>query len=366
MEISKGGFPLISRIPVMAVDLHFGPNLYGYLDEVQTSGVYGNFGPQVTSLEEEFADLLGVEKNRLVSASNATVALMGAMTTLDLKHWTLPSWTFVATAHAALSSQAEISFADVSSEDWSMAASSVSPGSGAVVTAPFGAELVIGPEWNHVGAVVVDAAAAIGSPPRVLPEMSSSWAVVYSLHATKLLGIGEGALVVFSSPELAGSFRMWTNFGFSGSRISHIPALNGKLSEVQGAIGRHRLDSWETEKPEWRRTRAMAHAIAEDLDINPPFSHPEWLSPYWIVNFPSAEAKSRARAALESNGVETRDWWGAGCHAMPAFSSVERRGDLGVTTSIASSSLGLPFFRGISESSILAIGDILARSSMRA
>ena len=348
------------HLPVMSVDLGFGDALYKYLDEIQSVGIYGNFGPQVTQLEQEFAFLLGVDRETLVSASNATVALMGAMTVLNVRDWTLPSWTFAATAHAALANRAEFSFADVSPRDWALSAASVAPGAGAIITAPFGSETAIGPEWNHAQAIVIDAAAAIGSPPRIASQFSKPWASVFSLHATKLLGIGEGALVVFSSPELADSFRMWTNFGFSGSRLSQIPALNGKMSEVHGAIGRHRLAAWHIERTEWLRSRALVHQIGSELGVNPPFSAPDWLSPYWIASFPSAQKKIEVQSALSSNGVETRDWWGAGCHAMPAFSHIRVADDLAVTESIASTSLGLPFFRGITDDALKLVGDVLA------
>lgn len=349
----------------MSVDLGFGGGLYRYFDEVQSSRRYGNFGPQVSRLEEDFASFLEVDRGNLVAASNATVALMGAMSVFNAEHWTLPSWTFVATAHAALASQTDFSFADVSSADWSLGASSVPPGSGAVVTAPFGSGITIGPEWNHAAAIVIDAAAAICSPPRIHPQVLKPWACVYSLHATKLLGIGEGALVVFSSPELADAFRMWTNFGFSGSRVAQISALNGKMSEVHGAIGRYRLDNWDAERPEWLRARRLVHQIGSEFGINPPFSSPDWLSPYWIVNFASAEAKARVQLALMDRGVETREWWGQGCHAMPAFLSVPLEDDLAVTASIASSSLGLPFFRGITDESLRMVGDFVGKALSR-
>lgn len=350
-------------IPVMKVDIGIDHDFVDYLSTIRSSGTYGNFGPQVSLMETEFSHLLGVPASQLVSVANATLGLQGAMSVLDCSTWVIPSWTFAATAHAALmQSNAEIWFGDVEENTWALDPSQVLGGEGAVVTAPFGAQVSIGNEWNQVSCLVIDAAAAIGSFPVILPEFEKPWAIVVSLHATKILGIGEGGFVVFSSDDLAKRFRQWTNFGFFGSREAEFAGTNAKLPEVSAAIARFRLEKWAEEREDWETLRQKVHHVGEDLGINPPFSNPSWVSPYWVGVFSDSRTKRKVLNILSSYDVESRNWWGKGCHNMTAFQSLPRRSSLRLTDRLAETSLGLPFFRGLTDREIRVIASSLGSS----
>jgi dTDP-4-amino-4,6-dideoxygalactose transaminase len=345
----------------MKADLSLDVRLVKYLEEIQNSGTYTNYGPQVTALEHEYSRLLGVGAANIVSSCNATVGLIGAMEILNSESWLIPSWTFAATGHAARSASSRVIFGDVNPVTWMLDPVGSESADGAVVTAPFGSKIQIGSEWNVFSSLVIDAAASIAAPPVISSEVNIPWVVVYSLHATKILGIGEGAILVFSTPELAQNFRAWTNFGFSGGgRDSLIRATNGKLSEVHGAIGRHRLAIWDNEKKLWKKSRKLVHAAADDLGLNPSFSNDDWISPYWIVNFKSADEKKEAVEMLNTNGFDTRNWWQSGCHVMPAFTEIPILKSLDRTMEIASTSLGLPFNKNIEAEVISRIHAILS------
>ena len=164
-------------LPVMKVDLGLGEGILPFIEEIQSSGIYGNFGPQVMKLEAEYAELLGLPKSRLVSTSNATVGLQGALAMIEMDSWVIPSWSFAATAHAARLQNCEAYFGDVHWDSWVLDPNEVRAGEGAVVTAPFGAQINIGSEWNHVGGLVIDAAAAIGA----FPEEKAAFSLVQVL-----------------------------------------------------------------------------------------------------------------------------------------------------------------------------------------
>ena len=347
--------------PVMKADLDLVPGLDSYIKEIQESRTYSNFGSQVTRLEQEYSVFFGVPQDQVVSASNATVALTGAMLVLNSDSWLVPSWTFVATAHAAQSSNKVFSFGDVNNDSWVLKPNGKSSRTGAVVTAPFGAKITIGKEWSEFDSILVDAAAAIAEAPIISKELDLPWAVVYSLHATKILGVGEGSIVVFSSPELASAFRSWSNFGFSGSRNSMIGGTNAKMSEIHGAIGRHRLVGWEIERQEWLKARNLVHKIGSELGINPMFSHEDWISPYWVVRFDSKEVKEEVRDSLRVAGFDTRDWWEAGCHTMPAFSGIPAFETLDNSDALAETTLGLPFGRKIDAQTVDDISKVIKR-----
>lgn len=347
------------RLPVMRVELPFWAELEHLVTSIQSAGVYSNFGPQVRAYEAEFAALVGCKPDCVVSAVNATLGIQGALSVMDLPQWILQGWTFAATAHAAKSATSRLVFGDVESTTWLLDPKNVWKGAGALLTAPFGSPIRIDDRWNHAGGIVIDAAASVGSPPEVDSSFSGNWAIVYSLHATKILGIGEGGMVVFSDSDLASRFRDWTNFGFSGARIAQGPGTNAKMPELLAAVGRVRLSHADEEFEEWRYVRRFAHATGETHDINPFFSIESLVSPYWITEFKTEWEKRRVEEALWSENIETRNWWSDGCHRMPAFRGVDSVSPLVVSDDVASRTLGLPFFRGMTPKMVERISQVI-------
>lgn len=343
----------------MKVSLELGADFYPWIQKVESSGVYGNFGPQVAGLESELASLIGLPASTVVTVANATLGLQGALVVMGIERWVVPSWTFAATIHAANAAVRSFEFGEVDRSSWVLNPMEVSQGEGALVTAPFGARISIGQEWNHVAGLVIDAAAAIGAFPQFVGSYKGPWAAVVSMHATKVLGIGEGGFVAFSDPSLATSFRQWTNFGFFGARVAEIYGTNAKLPEISAAIARYRLSSWPRERGDWIKARRLVHHAGESLGINPGFSSEDWVSPYWIADFKSEDRKDQAVRALAANNIESREWWSRGCHRMPAFSGIPTRSALGETETLARRSLGLPFFRGISDTQVNRVLGVL-------
>ena len=69
--------------------------------------------------------------------------------------------------------------------------------------------------------------------------------IVYSFHATKSFGIGEGGLIYSENTDLILKIRQAENFGFSTDRESTLQGINGKLSEYAAAIALATLDTFE-------------------------------------------------------------------------------------------------------------------------
>src|SRR5262249_12257967 len=107
---------------------------------------------------------------------------------------------------------------------------------------PFGAPLEVD-AWQNFEertgiAVVIDAAAGFDSAaPSRIP-------LVVSLHATKILGAGEGGFISTADNRLLERARAACNFGFQGSRNAVLPASNAKMSEYHAAVGLAALAQW--------------------------------------------------------------------------------------------------------------------------
>jgi dTDP-4-amino-4,6-dideoxygalactose transaminase len=328
------------------------------LQSVDEQGWYTNFGPQERELRERFADFFGVSSGRVMTANNATTALTGAISVGLSETRTVPSFTFAATPLAVLGARRNLVFADIGKDWWLSPADGLE--AGLLPVAPFGNAVDID-RWSGHKNVVIDAAASIGAEHRNYQNLKDDGAIVFSLHATKVLGSGEGAVLVFGSEAYAEEFRVWTNFGFAGRRESTIFGANGKMSEVQACFVHAALDGWADEREEWLAARTLVSAAQKRLGLAGPPGEGNPISPYWIVAFPDGLLASAVEQSLEKAGIESRRWWGNGCHTMQAF----RQFDLGEyleTEDAASRSLGLPMFRGIGANEIDRVEECISET----
>ena len=345
--------PKSDWIPVMKPSPQPPSNSYDRLEKVHQRRVFSNFGPEVVELEEELSRLLGVNPSQVVVTSNATIGLSGALQISAAPRFRLPSFTFAATAHAILQSSKRGEFSDINESTCQIRlpqGAEVDQQTGTLLVLPFGAGLKAF-DWGPSEEVVVDAAASIFACLPDLRLMPKSTAIVFSLHATKCIGVGEGGVVVFGSQTRAMKFRKWINFGFDSGRISSSLGTNGKMSEYIAALLNTELENLAKTREEWISARALIESVsASGMKLFKGQGATE-ISPYWIVFFQNEKLRNKAIFSLRENAIESRLWWGTGCHNMPAFGAI-KRASLPVTEKLAKTYLGLPFFRGITRDQV--------------
>jgi dTDP-4-amino-4,6-dideoxygalactose transaminase len=336
-----------------------------YLERIDAQRWYSNFGPLQEELEARLAERHGPGVH-VVAAANATLILALALRAMDLPQGALcilPSWTFVATAHAVMMAGLRPWFLDADADSWTLDPEATAealgraPGPVAAVipVAAFGRPMDLD-AWrafrHRTGVpVLVDAAAAFDAA--ACPAMQGAdLPIAVSLHATKTLGVGEGGYLATEDKALADRLRQITSFGFRGSREAMLPAANAKLSEYTAAVGLAAMDAWPDTRRRWLRTSQLlriALSPLAEIGFQPGWGL-EWVSSVCVVRLPDGSADA-VEAALGRVGVPTRRWWGDGCHTSRAFAG-ELRDPLPVTARLAGSTLGLPFAIDLSPEEI--------------
>lgn len=351
----------MSTIPIMRPRLPRAGQVGAYLEKINSTRIYSNFGPLVSSFEDRLASHFGLHHGTVATVVNATIGLTVALAAQDARPATLclmPSWTFVASAHAAILAGLVPYFVDVDPDTWALnpdqieEAISRAPGIvGAVMpVAPFGRAIDMA-AWDRFRArsgvpVVIDAAAGFDC---ISPGKTP---VVVSLHATKVLGVGEGGFVISTDSSIIRDIRTRTNFGFAGTREAAVPAVNGKLSEYHAAVGLAALDHWVDMRETWM---AVAQAYREELPELNGLHFQEgfgrsWITSTCVLRFANIDANRVARKLAEA-GIETRQWWGQGAHTHAATSKFPRD-RLPVTELLAQATLAVPFFSDLGSADI--------------
>jgi dTDP-4-amino-4,6-dideoxygalactose transaminase len=354
-------------VPVARPSLPRAEAVLPYLQRMDEARWYSNFGPLLTAFEHRLsARFRGAA--HIVTAANATQALALTLRAMNLPRGSLcilPAWTFVASAHAVLEAGLTPYFVDVDADDWMLQphtvrnalAAAPRPVSAVIPVAAFGAMPDLEP-WlalrDETGlAVLIDAAAAFDT------ACDAAIPLVVSLHATKVLGIGEGGFLATNDAGLAERVRQLTTYGFKGSRQSEIVATNAKLSEYAGAVGLAALDQWPHDRLRYLRTAQLMRVAMTGLPtvVFQQGWGAEWVTSVCCVRLPDGSADAVAQG-LKTAGVETRRWWGQGCHTNTAFAACPR-GRLEKTEKLGASVIGLPFALDLGEAQIGRIADAL-------
>jgi len=353
-------------IPIARPRLPASEAIGPYLDRIDAARWYSNYGPLVKELEGRIAERLGGAS--VCTVANGTAAITLALRAAGARAGTLclmPAWTFVASAHAAIEAGLTPCFVDVDPDTWMLdpaatrAAAESAPGEvGAIMpVAAFGHVPDLA-AWRDVAdetriPVVVDGAAGFdGLACAPVP-------VTVSLHATKTVAAGEGGFVACDDRDLVERVRALTAFGFYGDRLSRMPATNAKLSEYAAAVALASLDAWPADRARFGLT---AQRLRAGLALEPQIAFQpgwgvRWISSVCVVGVPDGAAAAM-KLALGAEGVETRDWWGKGCHTHPAFAACPRA-PLPVTDRLAHATLGLPYFIDLEEDASARIAQAL-------
>jgi dTDP-4-amino-4,6-dideoxygalactose transaminase len=249
---------ILGGTPAFKEKLHVGrPNigdrarLSQRIDEILDCRWLTNNGPYVQEFEKRIAEMIGVK--HCIAMCNATVALELAIRALDLSgEVILPSFTFVATAHALQWQQITPVFCDIDPSTYN-----INPREIEHLITPRTSGILAVHLWGrpcpiaelqaiadrHRLSLLFDAAHAFGCRygGRMLGGFGN--AEILSFHATKFINSGEGGAVVTNDDELAAKIRLMRNFGFSDyDTVTHI-GINGKMTELSAAVGLTNLES---------------------------------------------------------------------------------------------------------------------------
>ena len=210
-----------------------------------------NGGPYVREFEQRVADFLGVK--HCIAMCNGTVALEICIRALDLSgEVIMPSYTFIATAHALQWQQITPVFCDIKEYphniDPNRIEGLITPRTTAIIGVhawgiPCDVEAIGEIAKRNNLKVMYDAAHAFGCSHKGQMIGSFGDAEVFSFHATKFVNTFEGGAVVTNSDELAEKIRLMKNFGFvAEDEVGHV-GTNGKMQEISGAMGLTSLES---------------------------------------------------------------------------------------------------------------------------
>jgi dTDP-4-amino-4,6-dideoxygalactose transaminase len=360
----------MSRINVMQPWL--GEEEAAALGEVIASGWVAQ-GPRVAAFERAFAHMQQAE--HAVATSSCTTALHLALVVAGVRPGddvVVPSFSFIATANAAVYAGARPVFADVDPVTGNLTdatvAAALTPATTAVVAVDQGGVPVdldtIRSLCDPRGVVVVeDAACAAGSTYRGRPVGAGAEVAAWSFHPRKILTTGEGGMLTTARADWAERAMRLREHAMSVSAVDrHISLVsppeeydelgfNYRMTDLQAAVGLVQLGRLD-EVVRRRRVLATGYAKAvEDIDglravADPPHGTSNFQS-FWVEvedDYP-LEREGLLRA-LADEGISARRGIMA-AHRQPAYAHLAAH--LPVTERLADTTLILPLFHQMTD-----------------
>jgi len=342
--------------------------LLPYLNFIDRSRWYSNWGELAKELERRLCAAFVLAEYGCTVASSATDAITAALIAVAGRgsaarpYCLMPSYTFVATASAALNAGYTPYFVDIDPKTFAIQPEAVvshpalSRAGAIVAVAPYG-HTIDTMAWQKVSEqsgvpVVIDAAAGFDTFHSGEASIVRDIPIVLSFHATKVFGVGEGGAILCRDSGLAERCHRALNFGFFGSRESHIEGINGKMSEYHAAVGLAELDGWPAKRSAFIRVAetyhraAVLHGLGKRILVQRKSA-----SSYALYFAESADAAWEASARLRSARLGFRLWYGVGVHREPAYREM-RADPLPVTEDVAGRLIGLPVWVDMDDSTV--------------
>ncbi|QIK80346.1 aminotransferase class I/II-fold pyridoxal phosphate-dependent enzyme [Lysobacter sp. HDW10] len=345
---SKSDLAVNGAEPAFAELLHVGrPNVgnrdtfLANIGRILDNNWLTNNGPMVQEFEQRVAQYLGVE--HCVAMCNGTIALEIAIRALGLNGEVIvPSWTFVATAHALYWQGITPVFADIDMDTHNLDPDSVrtmiTPRTSGIIGVHLwgrsaNVEALQSVADEHDLKLMFDAAHAFGSSYKGKSIGQFGECEVFSFHATKAFNTMEGGAVTTNNHELAETLRLMRNFGFKGyDNVIH-PGTNGKMIEACAAMGLANIASFDSVT---EVNRANHEVYRSNLCGIPglkvlEFDSSERNSHHYIVLEISEEcgaSRDELVNMLHAENVLARKYFWPGSHRMQPYKALYPHSDL--------------------------------------
>jgi dTDP-4-amino-4,6-dideoxygalactose transaminase len=332
------------------------------INEVLRSGQF-ILGPNVAALEHEVAAYLGVK--HAIGVGSGTDALILSLRALGIgpgDEVIVPSYTFFATAEAAMLLGARPLFVDVDPDTYCLNVAQlerqITKRTRAILPVHlYGHPADMQPLLNVAGAhglhVIEDNAQALGAEYHDRKTGALGDVGCLSFFPSKNLGAyGDGGMIVTDNEQIAEQVRMLRTHGWRDKYSPEFTGYNSRLDELQAAILRVKLphlDSWND------RRRELARRYSDRLSrlgLQTPVEAPGARHIYHLYIL-RVQERQRVQAALREAGVASAVYYPVPLHLLePCRSSDAVTPALPVSEAASNETLAIPLYPELTDEQV--------------
>lgn len=244
-----------------------------YLEKIWESKQLTNCGPFHQQLEAALCEYLNVEHIALFA--NGTLALVTALQSLRITGEVITTpYSFVATSHSLLWNGIKPVFVDIEPNtlnlDPARIEAAITPQTTAIMPVhcyghPCDVEAIQKIADNYNLKVIYDAAHAFGVRDAGGSLLRHGDLSVLSFHATKAFHTFEGGAIVCPDAKSKNRIDHLKNFGFVDETTVVAAGINGKMGEINAAMGLLQLKSFDQIKARRKTIANTYHELLRDV-----------------------------------------------------------------------------------------------------
>lgn len=335
-----------------------------YLEQIWANRQLTNGGPFHQKLEEELCRYLGVAHISLFA--NGTLALVTALQALRITGEVITTpYSFVATAHSLLWNGIKPVFVDIDREslniDPEKIEAAITPQTTAILPVhvygrPCATDRIQKIADTYGLKVIYDAAHAFAVEDGGGSILRHGDLSILSFHATKVFTTFEGGAIVSPDAKTKKRIDYLKNFGFADEVTVVAPGINGKMNELQAAIGLAQLKHIDAALDERaaidRRYRELLADVAGIRCLPAPDSARHNHSYFPIMVEPAFPfSRDRLYQRMREQNVYARRYFYPLISEFPMYRALPsaEQANVPVAACVASRVICLPIFPGLGE-----------------
>jgi dTDP-4-amino-4,6-dideoxygalactose transaminase len=248
--------------------------VYQELEKIWASKWLTNNGTEHQILEKEIRRRLKVPNVSLFN--NGTIALLVAVSSLRLKGEVITTpFTFPATPHALFWNGITPVFCDIDEKSMTINPDKIEQMVKPRTTAILGVHIFGTPchiekiqeiADRHGLKVIYDAAHAFDTDVDGTGIGNFGDISMFSFHATKLFHTAEGGALTYKDTDLKRRIDLLKNFGIKNEDEVIMPGINGKMNEIQAALGLTNLRYLKAEREKRKRIVDTYNQCLRDIE----------------------------------------------------------------------------------------------------
>lgn len=322
-----------------------------------------NRGELLVELEEKIAAYLDLKESKLIAMNNGTIPIQIALKLLANGGEVITTpFSYVATTAAIVWENCTPVFVDIHAEyltidETKIEAAITSKTTCILATHVFGnpcnIEEIEEIAKKHNLKVIYDAAHCFGVTYKGKSIFEYGDISTCSFHATKLFHTGEGGALFTKDPELFHKSFYSHNFGHNGPLDFHGLGINGKISELQAAMGLAVLPHMHAIK---EGRAAAVNFYNENLNWNKLQKMQlregtTWNYSYYPILFESEESLLLAQKKLNEEQIFPRRYFYPSLNEIVYVEGKKMQ----ISENVASRILCLPLYKELMEENIISI-----------
>lgn len=351
------------------------PEFVGLLEEIWASGWLSNGGQMHQQLE--VALLAQLKAKHLSLFNNGTIALITACQALHLSGEVITTpFTFPATPHVLTWNDITPVFCDIDSTTMNLDATKIerlitSKTTGILAVHVYGTPCDVGAIQDVADRyglrVIYDAAHAFGVEIDGKGISDFGDASMFSFHATKLFHTAEGGALVVNDERLKTRIDFLKNFGIKNEDEVVMPGINGKMNEIQAALGLANLGCIDRERKARKLLVESYHACLDGIRGVSFHKIPENIRnsyQYFVIRIDESKfGKSRdlVHERLKEFNVFSRKYFYPLCSNYSCYRQLSsaHESNLPVAAQVVKECLAMPLYGGLNVEDVCRIGEIL-------